>query len=289
MGIQPPRSIHRPAKRLGFDVFYLALLLVLTFLVLAALLWGGTRLIQAALYETGEPDLYWRAPAAAAALTAFFGVWALLNYRAAEPGQAELPFDGLFNFTTEQVSERPVPEFWVLRGERQMKYTSRVLPSTPPRREYKDENGQVWQAERAADGDTIVIQEGKDKTPVRFKAVMPSDTRKERHVERYVEEGGRRYLDGDTFGRNGLIMTPRGGGSFVRVAINVLHFVAWFVVLWLLLRFQWPHALGLAAALWLVMTFVAPYLFREFVKVKAAKAAPTQAAYVFPAGPFLNR
>jgi hypothetical protein len=257
-------------------VLYLALLLLLTFLVLAALLWGGTRLIQAALYETGEPDLYWRAPAAAAAMAAFFGAWALLNYRAAEPGQAELPYDGLFNFTAEQVSERPVPEFWVLHGEGQMRYVARDLGGMPPRREYRGEDGQVWQAERAADGDTIVIREGKDKTPVRFKAVMPSDPKKDRHVERYVEEGGRRYLDGETFGRNGLVMTPRGGGSFVRVTINVLHFVLWFDVLWLLLRFQWPHALGLAAALWLVMTFVAPYLFREFANVKAARATAAQ-------------
>ena len=80
---------------------------------------------------------------------------------------------------------------------------------------------------------------------------------------RYVEEGGRRYLSVESFGR---ITTPRGGGSFVRVLLNVLHFVAWFACLWLLLRFQWPHALAGAAALWLVMTFVAPFILMAGAK-----------------------
>jgi hypothetical protein len=266
-------------------VLYLALLLLLTFLVLTALLWGGTRLIQAALYETGEPELYWRAPAAAGALTAFLGVWMMLNYTAARPDDTELPYDNLFNFTTEKVSGQPVPEFWTLRGDAQMKYTMKDLPGMPRRYEYRGEDGQLWQASRALDVDTVIIREGPEKTPVKFKPVKQTRPNKEEYVERYVEEGGRRYLDGESFGK---VVTPRGGGSFVRVAINVLHFVVWFVVLWLLVRFQWPHALGLAAALWLVMTFVAPYLFAEAVKVKAAKAVPTQAAYVFPAGPFAN-
>jgi hypothetical protein len=254
-------------------VFYLILLLLLTFLVLTALLWGGTRLIQTALYEGVEGDLYWRAPAAAGALTAYVGLWALLNYAATEPGQTELPYDNLFNFTTEKVSERPVSEFWALRGDVQIgKYTKRDLPGSPPRHEYRGEDGQLWQAARTRDVDTIVIREGKEKNPVKFKAVPGQG--------RYVEEGGRRYLEEEGFGR---ITTPRGGGSWFRVLLNVLHFVVWFVVLWLLLRFQWAHALGLAAALWLVMTFVVPYIFHAAADAKAAKAAPAQTSQVPPA------
>ena len=46
----------------------------------------------------------------------------------------------------------------------------------------------------------------------------------------------------------------RYGRFFANLALNGLHLVLWFLCLWLLLRFQWPHALGLAAALWLVTT-----------------------------------
>ena len=42
-------------------MLYLALVLLLTFLVLTALLWGGTRLVQTMLYENVEADLLWRA------------------------------------------------------------------------------------------------------------------------------------------------------------------------------------------------------------------------------------
>jgi hypothetical protein len=236
-------------------VSHLVLLLLLLFLVLTAVLWGGTRLIQAALYEFAIPDLYWRAPAAAAVMTVYLGLWTVLNYRAAEAGQAEMPYDNLFNFTTEQVSERPIAHFWALRGSLAVKYTKRDLAGMPPRYEYLDPDGRPWQAARARDVEAIVIKEGS--SDVYFKPVP------EQH--RYVEEGGKRYLADEGFGR---IMTPRSGGSFLRVLLNVGHFVAWFLSLWLLLRFQWPHALGLAAALWLMMTFVMPSIFRSAIDAK---------------------
>jgi hypothetical protein len=240
-------------------VLYLALILLLTFLVLSALAWGGTRLVQAALYEEVQPDLYWRAPATAAALTAFIGVWALLNYAAADPGQTELPFDNIFNFTTETVAQQPIPEFWAERGGTRVKYNVTDLGGVVRKYEYRDDTPQQnhWAVSRTKDVEAILIKEG-DKE-VRFKA-DPANAR-------YVEEGGRRFLSMDAFGR---ITTPRSGGAFVRVLLNVLHLVVWFVCLWLLLRFQWPHALGLALALWLVMTFVVPYILRVAAEAKPA-------------------
>jgi hypothetical protein len=239
-------------------VLSLALILLLTFLALTALLWGGTRLIQAMLYENVPPDLLWRAPAAAAALTAFIGAWALLNYVAAEPGQTDLPYDNIFNFTTEKVAERPVLEFVAVRGSAREKYTFRDLPGSP-RTEYRGPDNKVWSAPREKDVQALVVKEGDH--DVTFKADPTHG--------RFVEEGGRRYLDGESFGR---ITTPRGGGSWLRVLLNGLHFAVWFVCLWLLLRFQWPHALGLAVALWLVMTFVVPFIFKKAVEAKAPPA-----------------
>jgi hypothetical protein len=249
-------------------VLYLALILLLTFFVLMALLWGGSRLLQAAVYEQVEPDLYWRAPAAAGALTAFLGVWALFNYMAAEPGQTvvvgEAPFDTIFNFTTEKVADRPVPGFTAVRGNVREQYTFRDVPGSP-KVEYRGPDNKLWSAPREKDVQALVIKEGDRE--VTFKADPSHD--------RFVEEGGRRYLDGESFGK---IMTPRGGGSFVRVLLNVLHFAVWFVCLWLLLRFQWSHALVGAAALWLVMTFVAPYILMAGAQAKASKPAATQTA-----------
>jgi hypothetical protein len=258
------------------SVLYLALILLLTFLVVMALLWGGTRLIQAALYEQPEPDLYWRAPAAAAGITAFLGVWALFNYMAAEPGQkvavGEAPFDTLFNFTTEKESP-PIHEFVVVRGKEREKYVSRDVGRPLP--EYRGPENKLWTARRGTDVEAILVKEGDH--DVTFKTVVKNGPNKEQYVERYVQDGGKSYLDSESFGR---ISTPRGGGSFVRVLLNVLHFGVWFACLWLLLRFQWPHALGLAVALWLVMTFVAPYLLMAGANAKAERPVPRQTAPV---------
>ena len=245
-------------------MLYLLLLLLLTFLVLAALLAALTGLMQAMLYETVQADLRWRAPAAAAAVTAYLGLWSLCNYAAAEPGQTDLPFDNIFNFTSELVSDRPVERFTAISGNTQTVYTIQQITGAVPKQEYYGPDRQKWSAAAARNVQTIVVK--LDDKDVRFNA-------DEGHAH-YVEEGGRRYLDTEAFGR---ITTPRGGGSFVRVLLNVLHFAVWFICLWLLLRFQWPHALGLAAALWLVMTFVVPYLFRAAVDAKGP-AVPVSTA-----------
>jgi hypothetical protein len=255
-------------------VLYLGLILLLTFGVLTALLWGGTRLIQGALYENVESELNWRAPAAAGVITAFLGLWALINYAASDPGPpvavGEAPFDTLFNFTTEKESP-PVREFVAVRGKSQEKYVSHDVGKPLP--EYRGPDNKLWSARRGSEVDAILVREGDH--DVNFKAVVRTGPNQEQYVERFVEEGGRSYLDAESFGR---VVTPRGGGWFVRVLLNVLHLGVWFGCLWALLRFQWPHALGLAVAMWLVMTFVAPYLLVAGANAKGPKPVPAQAA-----------
>jgi hypothetical protein len=254
-------------------VLYLVLILLLTFGVLTGLLWGGTRLIQGALYENVEADLNWRAPAAAGAITAFLGLWALFNYMAADPGQTDLPFDTIFNFTTEKIADRPLTKFTAVRGKAKEEYVFNDVGKPLP--EYRDlANKKLWSARRGTDVDEVLVKDGDRE--VSYKAVVKTGPNDEKYVERYVEEGGRSYLDADSFGK---IMTPRGGGSFVRVLLNVLHLGVWFGCLWALLRFQWPHALGLAVAMWLVMTFVAPYILVAGAKAKGPKPLPAQAAH----------
>jgi len=42
----------------------------------------------------------------------------------------------------------------------------------------------------------------------------------------------------------------------LNLLFNGLHVALWFAGLWLVLRFQWSHALGFAVCLWLVMTLL---------------------------------
>ncbi len=247
-------------------MLYLLLILLLTFVVLAALLWGATQLGQGLLYEEPVTQLFWRAPAAAAGVTGFFLGWCLLNYAGARPGDAEPAYDTLFNFSAEKTDD-PVAEFWAAKaGAPPVHYRKRLSGGVRPQPEYYDDNGTKFGATQAREADEIVVK-GKDQEEAHYKVdtgkagVMAGEGR------RWREDGGRR-----TFDEGGRVTTPRPGGTVLTLLLNVLHLVVWFACLWLILRFQWPHALGLAAAMWLVMTFVAPNLFAKVPRKPAATA-----------------
>jgi hypothetical protein len=70
---------------------------------------------------------------------------------------------------------------------------------------------------------------------------------------RYYEVGGNRVLTEDELLR-GEISESHMGLLWLNFLLNFFFLGLWFACLWLLLRFQWPHALGLALACWLVMT-----------------------------------
>ena len=66
------------------------------------------------------------------------------------------------------------------------------------------------------------------------------------------------------------------------VLLNFGFLAVWFVCLWLLLRFQWSHALGLAVAFWAAMTlFVLPPLLTRAEEV-ARQRAGTKTAALLP-------
>jgi hypothetical protein len=225
-------------------VLILCLILLLTWLVLAALLWGGSRWIQGALYERIPPDLIWRAPAAAAAVTAFLLIWAMLNSAALGPGDTELPYNTLLQFSSERLSE-PVAEMTVERADAKVIYKKVSLPTTPPTQEYRDADHNQFKPERVHDAKAITVKDGENE--VRF---LPDP-----NEQRFKEEKGRRYLSYESFGR---ITTPRTGATWLMIVLNLLHLAIWFVVVWLLLRFEWPHALVGAVALWAAMTMLVP-------------------------------
>ena len=90
----------------------------------------------------------------------------------------------------------------------------------------------------------------------------------------WKEEGGNRSMD--SFDSPGQITTPHGGHTVLAIVLNLLHLGVWFACLWLLLRFQWPHALLGAAILWLVMTFVVPTIFAKIPRKPALLRPPVR-------------
>src|SRR5437016_14176846 len=71
----------------------------------------------------------------------------------------------------------------------------------------------------------------------------------------------------------------RWGRWFANLFFNFGHLVVWFLGLWVILRFQWAHALGFAVVMWLIVTLIfLPMLLGYAGLVAANRAAPAPAA-----------
>jgi hypothetical protein len=120
---------------------------------------------------------------------------------------------------------------------------------------YTDPEGRPWQ--RSGDGSmvtAIIVEENGDRR--RFEAETVNGTFKiEPNLPlRYVEtDGKRRVMTDDAIGE---ITTTGYGLLFGNLLLNLAHLAVWFLCLWLLLEYQWPHALGLAAAMWVTFSLV---------------------------------
>jgi hypothetical protein len=229
----------------------LYILLVATAVI--GLLWLGTLFFQGYFYTEPVEGAAWRAPVAGAILTLFFAAWAWLDVRNRGDDPQDVPFNTLFRFSSEVArTPEPVKKLWVVRkGTKEPVEYER----------YKDANSQTglvrtlyrevntrnpWRREGV---EAILIQEDGKKDKVRFEP-QKSDA-----------SGYRRFADGDGWemteyetGPDGRPTQFRFGLLVVNLLLNFVHLVLWFVLLWLLLDYRWPHALGLGFVLWLIMT-----------------------------------
>ena len=248
--------------------------IVIVALGLIALLWSGAVLAQGYIYDAPSEGLGWRAPASAGVLSAFLLVWLIIDYRS--PNST----DTVFNFTSQRTT--PFTKFWSVRknesGEQQeILFEKHTGPNG--RIEFRDEKNNNWARSSSGMMIALLVPEGAEKT--KFAAEMDGNKfapRRANQPLRYVEEGGRRYINDNDLGTT--YSTSRSGLAGT-VFVNLIHFVLWFLVLWLLLRFQWSHALGFAALCWLVATLVLmPYLLGRS-RDAAEKKAKATVALVF--------
>jgi hypothetical protein len=230
-------------------VLTVILILLLLALALTVLLWVGTVSIQGYFYNEVSPDLIWRAPAAALAVTLYIGFWCWFTY-----GSPRGAYGSLFYFDAPSEEERFAYLVWVKKDHSEVRYHWNGS-------NWVDDAGRPFRRSTSEEMVEELRAEPKDKESgksVVFKADLTSE-RKFKNPAQYIEEGGaRRVMTEDSLGR---VSTPKRGLEFANLLLNGLHFVVWFLVLWLLLRFQWSHALGLALPLWLALSLTAvPFL-----------------------------
>jgi len=231
-------------------------------------IWGGTLFLQRYLYNEPVSQVFWRAPLAALALTVFYAFWIRLDYRS--PGT----YNALFDYQA-PVEDEYFEQFWSVKNKREILFKRERRQGHTGY--YDTEQHRQW---RKSDTEGImkaIIVEDTDGQKVRFEAETTPDGKFKtapNQPARYVEVGGR-----------GRVMTEEDIGHLTRTLwglrlanlfLNGFHLVAWFLCLWLLLRFQWSHALGLAFVAWLALTFFLPTLFKK--AEDTARAVPKASA-----------
>jgi hypothetical protein len=225
----------------------LLLMFVLVTAVLAVFLWAGTLFLQGYIYTEPVKDLHWRAPAAAGALGLFLVIWCALD--AADPGQ----LDTLFSFSNQKISH--FKEFKSrTRGSKEAVTFSKKGSTF--------QNGQSvsWKPvmeNRIVESVTVKLEDGEE---IDFKARLNAKGNFERRegdrqtLARYEEVGGSRTLTSDDLERRGELTTYLTGALIANWLLNLFHLALWFGCLWVLLNYQWAHALGLAVAIWLAFS-----------------------------------
>jgi hypothetical protein len=245
----------------------------LLFLTLTVVFGAGTLFFQGYIYSQPAEGLLWRAPAAGFCLTLFFFFWTYLDYR--KPGSLNTVFD--FTARDKQQYEK----FWAVKNGKENLFERQK--NAKGNYEYKSD-GKVWRRSDVNGITEAIIVEEKDGQKTRFNADLTSDGKfniEPGHpAARYLEVDGRHRVMTDDY--IGTIFIDRGDLVVANLFMNALHLAFWFAVLWLLLRFQWGHAFGLALVFWLITTLtIAPMLFHRAEKAAENRnAAGTTASQV---------
>ena len=225
----------------------LILILILVGILLAVFMWALTLYAQNYLYTTVSTGAYWQAPAAAAVITVFWIGWCALDASSADANANYVPYDTIFRFSAqEEYAKQPVDKLWsVKQGTKEpIPYARKRVGQN--RYEYRDtsEKKRPWHPDKVEE----VLLEDKDNPGEkdRFKRVATG----EGSYRTYADASGCSMTEA-TIGQPSRF---RYGMFFANLALNGLHLLLWFLVLWLLLQFQWAHALGLAAGLWALTT-----------------------------------
>jgi hypothetical protein len=214
--------------------------------VLTALLWFGSLFAQTYFYTAPADGIYWKAPAAAGILTAFYFVWSMLNVwggTAKTAGPTEIPFGVVWEFSPRvDVIAEPVPQFWSKRrsSEKALYVLDR---SSPPAIKYqKQDSDEYW-----SPGGVEYVQFECDGTEYTFK---PDKERSHGYMV-FVDANSGLEMKEFEIGRVGYMSWGR---LMTYLFLNVIHLLLWIVCLWVLLGFQLRHAWGLGFILWIAAT-----------------------------------
>lgn len=254
----------------------LSIILIITLVSLVAFIWGGTFFFQGYVYTEPSPSIFWQAPVLAALLTFGYAIWCFSVAFSSGASPSNIPINTIFSFSDkEEMLRRPAPKLWAITQDRKKQEEKPVEYVAvrgndklhPDKFQYfHDPFGSDKHPWFGTDVVAIEIQPFlDDATKKRFNDVPPDqgffggkldlvDTKRLRYREFRSEDGWAitEYENGPT----GLPIKRSWGRFLLNIFFNAGHFGAWFLGLWLVLRYQWLHALGLGMVMWLIMTLL---------------------------------
>lgn len=239
---------------LGFALLWAGLVVLLT---------GGGRWLQAAFYSEPAAGFAWRGPLAGTLLALFLGLWGYLD--AHPPGR----FAPIFDFSAQDQREYPRLRAVLRRDGRDVIVAYRARRNERGVSEYREEAAPYRPMPRRPEA-VIVDDDGQE---ARFD---PDRTTPAGQPLRYRDARGR-VMREDGIGR---VSTFLSGRLAAYAALNLIHFLLWFACLWALLRFQWAHALGLAAVAWVAMTVLIVPMWLSKVEETASRPLAARTALV---------
>ncbi|MCS6975850.1 MAG: hypothetical protein NZM31_02415 [Gemmatales bacterium] len=216
------------------------LLIIFVYPALAAVLFAGSRFLQGVFYETLAKGLWWRALIGAGIIwTVGLVLPSLFNLS----GGARWPvnFDDMLFLRTPETAAITFQELRVIDEEtgREIRYRRTVIGgSTVQFRD--DQNRPMPQTP------PVVIAVPDEGEAVRWEVVRDKDGYIDRSqgTAYYQNSEGQRIPE--TAFYTGLEAQSGYGQFFLTLFGDVVLFAAWFLTLWLVMQFQWPHALLIA-------------------------------------------
>jgi hypothetical protein len=246
-------------------VFYLILILLVVWFVLIVLLAAWTLWFQAYIYSEPVGEIWWRAPAAGTAVAVFVCLWVVLDYG------TDGRYRPLHEFSAREADI--YSDLWVVNQDGKEDHYMRGADN-----QYRNKNGKGLPtrpnkiiASQTKDGDKQVFEPERDEKG-RFKV------EKNAALRYYEKDNPKRYMEETALGQ---VSVFHFGWLVMNLVLNFVLLAVWWVALWLLLRFQWSHALGLAVVFWGVMLlFVLPPVLTYAENVARQRATARSVAHV---------
>ena len=239
------------------------------------LLWGGSILLQGWMYQNPADRLPIRAVVCGTVFAVFITFWCYIDSK--NPGR----YDTVFEFSPLEITDFDEFESVLKNTSGKEKITTfkKQHGSKGSTSEFADAKNQPWKKNTSDAQVVAILIKEKDKAePTRFDAKLDAKGNFPAEI-RYTDAAGR-WMGADTLGR---VYRSKTGVLFANIFLNVFHFVLWWMILWVGMRFNLWHALGLAMVIWpFVMIAVQPVLFTQTRTKEEVKVAMIADLYAAP-------